>query len=263
MGIAEDCRDLKLISMHVPKVGGSAIRLWLEKVYGSDAVYNDGNEPPGDPASPARIDPDGYLETFASGCPDIRGKQVVHGHFWIKKYQDIKDVPRVTFLRHPVERLISEYWNLKIVTGGMKRGITEGIPLLDALAKRYRVWNRRMRFRHKPMHAYFFRKNPGILEFARIPLKRRFYSFTYFGDVEPEIFDFIGDYARLPEELKRLSEFMSVDVEFDLPRVNVTSDKANGYRKFTDAVLNDPATIEGLRDLLADDIAFYEKYAGR
>lgn len=266
MSITEDCRDLELIGLHIPKTGGTALLRWLEKVYGREALYpdSDDNENPANISSVIYIDPEGYLKAFASGYPFLRGKKVVHGHFWMKKYQHItQNVPRITFLRNPVDRLISEYWNIKNYGEGWKMSVFEIYKPIDKLIRKYRAWNRKIRKSHMPMHLYFLRKSPSLLDFARMPLNKNYYGVTFLGDIGPERYDFIGDYARFDDEVKRLKALLDVDSDISPPKENITSNKDDGYRRFKEGVLNDAATMGRLKELLSDDIAFYEKYAGR
>jgi len=236
---------------------------WLEMVYGKDAVYFDYDENPHNYGQPYHTDPETYLERFSSGYPFLTGKKVVHGHLWMKKYHNIKDVLRITFLRNPIERLISDYWNEKVFSEGWKKSIFENHEAIDSLVRKYRAWNRKLRVRHNPVQSSFFGNPPSLLEFAGIPLKRNFYSTIFFGDVGPEEYDFIGDYDRFDEEMQRLKIFLDQAGQLDPKKENITSIRANGYADFKDRNLNDPVTLGKLKDLLADDLDFYEKFAGK
>lgn len=260
----EDCRELELISLHIPKAGGSALLRWLKQVYGRKAIYHDSNDNPANLSSYFHTAPDEYLKIFANGYPFLRGKKAVHGHFWMKKYQYIKkDIPRITFLRNPISRIISAYWNFKTYCEGKENSVFEKFKPVGNLIRRYRVWSRKMRNGHNPMNTYFFREKPSLLESARLPLYRNYYSFTFFGDFGPEMYDFIGNYSRLDDEIERLKTLLGVDSNIGLLDENITSKKADGYMEFKESVLNDPATMGRLKEILADDIAFYERHAGK
>lgn len=263
MSVFEDCRSLELISLHIPKSGGSALGLWLELVYGKEAIYFDSNENPQHLGHEYHIDPESYLEQFAHGYPFLRGKKIVHGHIWANKYRYIENVQRITFIRNPIDRIISDYWNAKIFSEGRKNGFFDRNYPGENLARKYRSWRRKLRVRQNPMQVYFFNNKPSILEYAHIPLKRNFYCETFFGDFGPERYGFIGDYSSFSDEMERLKKFLGVSKPYLLPQENVTSEKADGYKRFKEDVLNSTATMTGLKDLLANDLDFYEKYAGK
>jgi len=263
MSIAEDCESLELISLHIPKSGGYAFINWLESIYGQDRVYLDYDENPHNYKQPYHINPDDYLKRFASGYPFLVGKKAVHGHLWMKKYHNITGVPRVAFLREPIERLISDYWNEKVFSEGRKNSILENYEAIDSLVRKYRAWNRKVRVRHNPIQLSFFDNPPSLLEFAGIPIKRKFYSSLFFGDIGPEQYDFIGDYSRFDDEMRRLKNLLGIAGSLDPKKENITSIRANGYAEFKDRNLNDPAILGRLKELLADDLDFYEKYAGK
>ncbi|MEJ2177596.1 MAG: sulfotransferase family 2 domain-containing protein [Gammaproteobacteria bacterium] len=263
MGVVEDCRSLELISLHIPKSGGSALGIWLELVYGKEAVYFDSNENPQHLGHEYHIDPESYLEKYSLGYPFLRGKKAVHGHIWTNKYRYIENVPRITFIRDPLDRIISDYWNAKIFSEGRKNGFFDNNYPGAGLARKYRSWRRKLRVRQNPMQVYFFNNKPSILEYAHIPLKRYFYCETFFGDFGPERYDFIGDYSNFSDEMARLKNFLGVSKSYPLPQENVTSGKADGYKQFKEGVLDDPVTMTRLKELLADDLDFYQKHAGK
>jgi hypothetical protein len=262
MSIAEDCKSLELISLHIPKTGGSALMYWLQTIYGKEGVYFDYDENPHNYGQPYQIDPDGYLEKYASGYPFLIGKKAVHGHLWMKKYHNIRDVLRITFLREPVERLISDYWNEKAFSEGRRKSVFENYEPIDSLVRKYRAWNRKIRVRHNPIQSSFFENPPSLLEFAGIPLKRTFYSTLFFGDVGPDKYDFIGDYSRFDVEMQRLKNMLGVAESIDPQKENISSVRANGYTEFRDQILSDPHQMRELKELLAEDLDFYERYAG-
>jgi hypothetical protein len=67
-----------LISVHVPKCAGTSLLAALERGLGSDAVYRDYRDGPGNPASPMNLDPDGFFERMGQsdfGPVDRKKKQ--------------------------------------------------------------------------------------------------------------------------------------------------------------------------------------------
>jgi hypothetical protein len=91
---------IELISIHIPKTAGSSLFQLLKKAYGKTSVLKI-NIP--DPSDGQEIISD----------EDIDEAQVIHGHLRISDLQDIilKNDPKIiTWLRDPVERVISNYY---------------------------------------------------------------------------------------------------------------------------------------------------------
>lgn len=87
----------KLVSIHIPRTGGTTFRNLLFYWYGILNVYHD--------------------ETHKSYIPNtkvgpipsnIHMFDVIHGHFPYKKYEYLK-LPMITWVRHPVDILISQF----------------------------------------------------------------------------------------------------------------------------------------------------------
>jgi hypothetical protein len=100
--------DLKLISVHIPKSAGTSFRNTLREVYGADQVV--------------RLDIN--LEDEAIRVNEqlwdkkklSRDIQVAHGHFsplLFEKYFRSSPAPFITWLRDPVERVISNFYYLE------------------------------------------------------------------------------------------------------------------------------------------------------
>ncbi len=100
--------SLEVISLHIPKTAGTSFRNILKEVYGDDAVvrFDINNK------GVVRLNE----EFYTSG--DLPNARVLHGHF---AYSDLssmfefdeKSVRRITWLRHPVKRVISNYFYLE------------------------------------------------------------------------------------------------------------------------------------------------------
>lgn len=99
---------LELISIHIPKTAGTSFRNTLKQVYGDEKV--------------ARLDINRSskavrLNEVLFTMPQLPSSvDVVHGHF---SMEDLKErfsfndhTPMITWLRHPVERVISNYFYL-------------------------------------------------------------------------------------------------------------------------------------------------------
>jgi hypothetical protein len=152
------------------------------------------------------------------------GKRLVHGHFRAQRYASTSAY-WVTFLRQPVDNLFSIYFYLRTR------------PATD-----------------HPVHARFLHERPSILEFATYPGIDRLMSESYFGDFDMSRFDFIGFYENRDADIPRLAE------DLGLPLV------ASVYENKTSQTI-ERLELEGdlsirrqLTDLLAADIAFYERW---
>lgn len=143
-----------LVSVDVPQCGGQSLLTALRGYYGDDAVLLDHqlvdvSWKPGD--GTPRLQP--------STAPALHDKAVIHGHFHGGKYRDI-DAPRVTMLRHPVDRLLSQY------------GFALSRP-------------------NGPIGGFVARNKLSAIEFAMIPAIRHLYTEVFFKDVDMRSFDVI------------------------------------------------------------------------
>lgn len=77
----------KFISVHLPKCCGTTFLEMLKLVYGDKLLH----------------------QTSMKRHPEAENHHVIHGHFPITLYQDL-DRPAITFVRDPVERVISQYY---------------------------------------------------------------------------------------------------------------------------------------------------------
>lgn len=219
---------MALISVHFPKAGGSALRHVLADAIGESRLLADYSDDPADPANPRWIHPDWYM---AHRPTSIAPFAAVHGHFPIVKYDLIGDALRVVLLREPVENVISIYYFWK--------------HLAEQPYEGHGVFN------------FFKTRGLTLLETAAIPALRRLMSQTYFGDYDMGRFDVIGDFAKRAEYLAAVSRRLSIKLGSDI------ADNVTPYSRERQEVLADRRMIDRLRDLLLDDVRFYERYVGR
>lgn len=218
-----------VISIHTPKVAGSSFLHQINSIYGEDKLLLDYQDDPVDPRSRVNIDPAVYrLNPIRTIAP----RRIVHGHFHPGKYDCLPNAFRMTFLRHPVDNVLSIYrfW----------------------CAHGKETWD-------SPVFQYFKEHSLSLERFAMLPKIRNLYSEVYFGGFDMGRFDFIGDYRNYDKELQRLGVLLGV--EFDMSvRLNVTQEYAGEGGGALDA---GGETIESLGNILEQDIRFYERYAGR
>lgn len=221
---------VELISLHVPKCAGTSLRTALQAAYGADAVYLDYADRPIDPAAPMNLDPDGFVAGFRRhGYPFLEGKRVVHGHFHAGKYAHLQARRRATFLRHPVDRLIShfEFWRTLPPHG-------------------------------HALHQYVLDSGIDVIRFARLPMMRFFYSRAFFGGVDMHAFDLIGSVEGMDRDVRALADLIGHPL-----LVAVENAGMRGQPSPPPSVLpGDGALRDILAGILGDDIAFYERWAG-
>jgi hypothetical protein len=82
----------KFISVHIPKTAGTTFLEMLKIVYENKFLHQIGTE----------------------RSPIAENYDVIHGHFPITLYQDL-DRPAITFVRDPVDRVISHYYYWKSI----------------------------------------------------------------------------------------------------------------------------------------------------
>ena len=200
------------ISIHLPKSGGSSVRTSLAQQFGERLVVDYGFGPLGPRA----------LEVRTEMPP---GADIVHGHFRPGRYDAIPDAFRFTFLRHPVDLLLSFY-----------------------------LFWRDMAPHDQPLHDRFLAEKPPIETFARWPKIARFQSDTYFGGYDMNRIDFIGFHDTRKVDMERLNALAGLRLDSGL-RENATP---GGWSERI-ALVNDTARMADLADALIDDVRFYDR----
>lgn len=219
-------QTIPIVSVHTPKVAGSTFLQQLRATFGDTNLLLDYSDDPADISSRWNIDPEwSRLNPITAIAP----YRVVHGHFHPAKYNKLDEAFRITFLRHPVDNVMSIFRFWSVNPSGM--------------------WD-------SPLFRYFKENKLSVQRLAMLPAIRFLYSQTYFGCFDMSRFDFVGDYSDYPGELQRLGDRLGV--EFDLAlRLNVTPDVQGNNLQ------TDPPGTGALSDILAEDISFYERYAGK
>lgn len=142
-------RELELISIHIPKTAGTSFRNTLEGVYGREGVVR---LDIGLIRQETRI-----WEELYSDATLPSQTRVVHGHFSYPlltgRFPVDPDLPVITWLRDPVQRVISNYYylvkRLREELEEEKRGLNILVKLQRSLEEyvRYdRAQNRMSRF---------------------------------------------------------------------------------------------------------------------
>lgn len=194
----------------------------LKAAYG-DRLVLDYADNPADPTSARVLDPKGF-ERRKRDVPD--GILAIHGHFHPAKYRITDDCVLFTHLREPVANIISIYY----------------------------YWQQ-MPHQSDALHRYVVQNKLSLIEMAQLPLIRRLYSQTYFGDFDMGRFDIVGRHEARDSMLGLLDQRLSVGLDPTV-FVNVTPHDERRLQIEHDAQLR-----SHLRDLLRDDIEFYERWA--
>lgn len=220
--------DRPLISVHFPKASGSSIRIALVSAFGQAAVQGSYDCDPVDPQNPMWIYPDWFLR---SRPHDVKPYTVVHGHVPIIKYDLLPSAYRIVMLREPVENLISiyYYWKKLFATEFTSHAVFEFVK------------NQRL----------------SLLETAEIPCMRCLMSRTYFGGFDMGRFDVIGTYDNRTAFVETVSKLIGFPLSAQI-RDNVTPPSEE-----RDNVLADAKLIMKLRNLLHEDIRFFDECTER
>jgi len=156
--------------------------------------------------------------------------KMVHGHFRASRYSKLTKRFLFTFLRNPVDNLISIYF------------FWRDFPATD------NYW-----------HMKFLKEKPSMLEFARYAPFRRLMSEAYFGGFDMNRVDFIGFHETRRDDLLTLGSLINLPLSVD-----VHANKTEEGREERAAIMQSRKTMGELADLLADDLDLYNRlYAGR
>lgn len=203
----------RIIFVHVPKAGGTSLAFQFKAILGSGLQLNYAHDPV-------------LVETPGEQSYPI-SKALVFGHFHPAIY-DHSDAFRITFLRHPVDNLLSIYAFWKTVS-----------------------------YIGHPLHTRFLKERPSVIEFCRYEKFRNLMSETFFGNYDMDRFDFIGFDESRVADLACLSRLIGAEISPDV-RVNQTS-----YSDADEELRSDRALRSRVTDLLRQDVRFFEKTQAR
>lgn len=204
--------SLEVVYIHFPKAAGTSLVHSLRSHYGESLLADYTHLPPDD---------------WSHDPPHVSGGvRAVCGHFHAHRYAMHRQAFRFTFLREPVDNLISIFYFWRTY------------PPIGYAA-----------------HERFLSEKPTIFEFATYPEIQRLASECYFGGVDMASLDFVGFFEHRAEDMLRLSTRLGFPVSSDV-FINQTSQEFADER--ADLRANGPALAK-LRDLLADDVSFYER----
>lgn len=203
----------RVVSVHFPKAAGTSLRTQLTAHFPGQVAFDYAHDP--------------LMENGGETAAFPAGARIVHGHFRPGRYAD-SDMFLLTFLRDPVENLISIYYFW----------LDLGEP-------------------GNPVHARFLAERPDIFAFARYPAFSTLMSQTYFGGFDMARFDFIGFHESRVADLISLGRMLGVPLRDD---VHENPGTASVRRAEVQA---DSGAIDQIRGLLKEDVAFYDRVRNR
>lgn len=198
-----------LISVHIPKCGGISFQHVLRKIYGKRRVWlNYGTF---------------FDKTHARLDLIPRGTLCIHGHFLSDTFDDLVPKPDlVTWLRHPVERVVSTYYHF----------LRHPDPANSCCRE-------------------LLEKGLTLEEFAELDLMRN-EATRYLAGKPLSAFRFVGIMERFQESLKIFGENFGITVPFEPPHENL-----NPLRTTTDYPISS-RTYERILALNHRDLPMYE-----
>lgn len=168
---------MRILSVHVPKAGGLTFQDHLKRLWGKRVFwdYNRCEHPDYDGTEPIKP----YI------LKELRKRKkstIIHGHFFLAKYNHIPAVHRIIWLRNPVNRLLSHYYY-------WLRGPDMDHPLCKALHE----------------------DGLSVIEFARLPQVQNYFS-RFLGGVAIDDLAFIGLVEKYDDSLNLFYNMFAVGI---------------------------------------------------
>ncbi|HEX5002725.1 MAG TPA: sulfotransferase family 2 domain-containing protein [Bacteroidia bacterium] len=199
---------IEFISIHIPKTAGRSFLAVLKSVYGENNVAHFDRK-----LFPNKSIPE--IEQFLAALDT--GKKVIHGHFTYKEIRELhlKYQPKIiTWVRNPVERVISNY-------NFFKKRIAEA-PVDSELK---------------------LRSDETLLQYAEMETSRNRMS-KFIDGLPPDDFFFVGIMEYFEKDLRTLGEKLNWK-SFDIPKLNVNRG-LHSIETYPPEVLNKIALLNSL-----------------
>mmetsp|Transcript_23988 Transcript_23988/g.43909 ORF Transcript_23988/g.43909 Transcript_23988/m.43909 type:complete len:225 (-) Transcript_23988:3402-4076(-) len=103
-----------IVSVHIRKCAGTTFKTALRDFYGDRVMFDYGDEIGSNLEKSVKKRARRYDQVLANKGRIAADYDIIHGHFFAHKYQVLDtDLRYATVLRHPVERVLSNYFYLK------------------------------------------------------------------------------------------------------------------------------------------------------
>ncbi|MEQ8702340.1 MAG: sulfotransferase family 2 domain-containing protein [Phaeodactylibacter sp.] len=212
--------QLELLSFHIPKSAGTSFRNMLRDVYGEAAVLR--FDTPLRGGGKFRVEQQPY-----TGRTLPNRARVLHGHFSWAHVNNIlelpPDIPKITWLRDPVERVVSNYFYLSKRLREILDEEGQGVNILSKMER-------------------------SLTEYAQAPINQNRMS-KFLEGLDLTDFLFVGILEHMEEDLQHLSKRMGWVIE-EAYQHNTT-----GKRK-REISAEERAVIEACN---AGDLALYQR----
>jgi hypothetical protein len=204
---------VEIISVHIPKTVGTTFRHILLEIYGKDQVIKLYDSP--------------ERKSILSNPDIIKEMTVIHGHFKTSFFrQYFPDAKWIVWLRHPIFRLISEYFYQHQRIHKIQDRETKRVLELDL----------------------------GILQYAKINRNQNIQS-LYIDEMNLRDFDFVGIQEFFDEDLAELKLLMGWD---NCKNSNPNKNPHPDYIMGLEAILNDTKLMNQLALLNSKDMELYQ-----
>jgi hypothetical protein len=221
---------VELLSVHVPKTGGTAFREVLETVYGQPYIHTVYPQAT-DVYTGVSSDEIWLADSFELCRRRAEVPRVVHGHYLLTWYADrFPNAVKIAWLRHPVDRIVSFYYMWREM---------ELWPTASPLQRAVRD------------------RSIDLMDFARSPTMRDQVTSRFLGDPSASGLAFIGIQERFEQDLEALGTMLG------WPRIKASRSNVNQSREYSARSISDEVRSE-LAALNPSDMELYESVlAGR
>jgi hypothetical protein len=211
-----------IISPHIPKTGGSTFQQLLLNEF-KDKYCADYEELP-----LAYRFYGQEVPNKMPACFDSKNISIVQGHFLARKYLGI-DGDFITWLRHPVERVVSHYY----------------------------YWQRKADIKHV-VYRYMLENNLTLDSFSKLECLKDFQSYFLSG-VDIESFSYVGITEQYDRSLRLFCEMYQIDIS-NIPRQAMHANPERPLATNYDIPMKLRRELESLHKV---DVSLYERGLSR